>query len=156
MCKNFLIIFLVVGVLGGCCNKIIIKPERIIEKEVVKGNYEWNLEKQLLIVNFDYDKFNIRNVDNLKLFTNALNLNLHNNGYDILIEGHCDERGTIEYNLALGQRRAEAVKQYYIYLGIDIERIKTISYGKEKPLVLDSNENAWAKNRRVETKVKEK
>ncbi len=68
--------------------------------------------------------------------------------YRFVIEGHCDERGTREYNLALGERRATAVKNYLVALGIDPARMQTISYGKERPAVLGSNEAAWAQNRR--------
>jgi peptidoglycan-associated lipoprotein len=67
----------------------------------------------------------------------------------IQIEGHCDERGTIEYNLALGERRANSTKRYLISLGIGDKRISTISYGEEKPLDPGHNEEAWAKNRRA-------
>ena len=67
----------------------------------------------------------------------------------LTIEGHCDERGTIEYNLALGERRANAVKNYLINYGINPKRLSTISYGKERPLDPRSNEEAWAKNRRA-------
>lgn len=66
----------------------------------------------------------------------------------LTVEGHCDERGTREYNLALGERRASAVKNYLVALGIDGNRIQTISYGKERPAVLGSNEEAWSQNRR--------
>lgn len=69
----------------------------------------------------------------------------------IVIEGHCDERGTREYNLALGEKRANAVKDYMIAKGIDSARIRTISYGKERPDVFGSTEDAWAKNRRAVT-----
>ena len=68
----------------------------------------------------------------------------------ILIEGHCDERGTREYNLALGERRASAAKDYLIALGVDASRVSTISYGKERPAADGSNESAWSKNRRAE------
>lgn len=71
----------------------------------------------------------------------------------LLIEGHCDERGTDEYNLALGERRALAVRRYLVALGISVERVHTISYGEEKPAVPGSDESAWSKNRRVEFKV---
>lgn len=64
------------------------------------------------------------------------------------IEGHADERGTREYNLALGERRANAVRDYLVALGVDANRLSTISYGKERPAVLGSNEDAWAQNRR--------
>jgi peptidoglycan-associated lipoprotein len=66
-----------------------------------------------------------------------------------LIEGHCDERGSAEYNMALGQKRADAAMQYMISLGVSADRLSTISYGKEKPLDPRSTEEAWAKNRRV-------
>ena len=71
----------------------------------------------------------------------------------VQVEGHCDERGTAEYNLALGERRAEAVKSYLSSLGIDGGRLRTISYGKERPVDPDQTESAWAKNRRVEFKA---
>ena len=66
-----------------------------------------------------------------------------------MIEGHCDERGTAEYNLALGDRRASAVMQYLLSLGIPSNRMETISYGKEKPVCTESNERCWSKNRRA-------
>lgn len=68
----------------------------------------------------------------------------------VRIEGHADERGTVEYNLALGERRAEAARQYLIDLGIDTDRLTTISYGEERPMVAESNESAWSQNRRDE------
>ncbi len=71
----------------------------------------------------------------------------------VTIKGHCDERGTREYNLALGERRASAVKNYLSALGVDAARVKTISYGKEQPAVMGSNEEAWAQNRRSVTEV---
>jgi len=70
-----------------------------------------------------------------------------------IMEGHCDERGTREYNLALGERRASAAKNYLVAAGIEADRIKTVSYGKERPAVLGSNEAAWAQNRRAVTVV---
>lgn len=74
-------------------------------------------------------------------------------GVTVTIEGHADERGTREYNLALGDRRAAAVKNYLVALGVDAGRVQTISYGKERPAVLGSNESAWAQNRRGVTVV---
>ena len=71
----------------------------------------------------------------------------------VTIEGHCDERGTREYNLALGEKRAQAVKNYLIGLGINPDRVSTISYGKERPAVVGSNDGAWAQNRRSVTLV---
>ena len=72
---------------------------------------------------------------------------------DVIVQGYCDERGTREYNLALGERRANAVKQYLVSQGIAADRISTISYGKERPAVLGNNETAWAQNRRAITVV---
>ena len=71
----------------------------------------------------------------------------------VVVQGYCDERGTREYNLALGERRANAVKQYLVSKGIAADRISIISYGKERPAVLGSNEAAWAQNRRAVTVV---
>lgn len=76
-----------------------------------------------------------------------------NPALNIVVEGHCDERGTREYNLALGERRATAVKNYLASLGVDKKRMTTISYGKEHPEVLGSNEESWTKNRRAVTVV---
>ena len=71
----------------------------------------------------------------------------------IVVEGHADERGTREYNLALGERRANSVRDYMIALGVDPNRVKTISYGKERPVDPASNEDAWERNRRAVTVV---
>jgi len=71
----------------------------------------------------------------------------------VIVEGHCDERGTREYNLALGEKRAQSVKNYLVSLGISSDRISTISYGKERPAVVGSNDGAWAQNRRSVTVV---
>jgi len=96
---------------------------------------------------FDYDKAGIR--DDQKA---ALNDNVGwlkgNTGAKVLLEGHCDERGTAEYNLGLGERRAKAVKDYLIAAGVAADRISTISYGKERPFVLGHDESAWKWNRR--------
>lgn len=73
--------------------------------------------------------------------------------YQVTVEGHCDERGTREYNLALGDRRANAAKNYLASRGVDASRITTISYGKERPIALGSDEEAWAQNRRAVTVV---
>jgi len=83
---------------------------------------------------------------------NASLLNEHKN-VRILLEGHCDERGTNEYNQALGQRRAKSIEQYLTDYGISSSRISTISYGEERPVAAGHNETAWAKNRRCEFKI---
>lgn len=96
---------------------------------------------------FDFDKFDLRADARKVLADKAAFLNAHPN-LKIRIEGNCDERGTIEYNLALGDRRAKAAMDYLVFLGITPDRISTVSYGKEKPLDPGHNEEAWAKNRR--------
>lgn len=74
--------------------------------------------------------------------------------YTITVAGHCDERGTREYNIALGERRAESVKRYLVSKGLDAGRIETISYGKERPAVIGNNERAWSQNRRAVTAIR--
>jgi peptidoglycan-associated lipoprotein len=103
-------------------------------------------------VYFDFDKSNIRPDAATALQYNAEILKQYPDSR-ILIEGHCDERGTVEYNLALGERRAISCKDYLENLGISGSRIKTISYGKERPVALGHNEEAWQLNRRCEFKV---
>ena len=103
--------------------------------------------KMLKDIHFDFDKYDIRPGDAEVLKENA-SLLMKNPGVKIQIEGHCDERGTVEYNLALGERRANSARRYLISLGLTGDRISTISYGKEKPLDPGHNEEAWAKNRR--------
>lgn len=77
-----------------------------------------------------------------------------NSSLDAVIEGHCDERATREYNLALGERRADAVKRFLISSGVSASRVSTISYGKERPVALGSSQEAWAQNRRGVTVVR--
>jgi len=106
--------------------------------------------KLLKDIRFDYDKYDIRPGDAEVLKENAAVLKRYPT-VKIQIEGHCDERGTNEYNLALGERRSNSTKKYLTSLGISLDRVSTISYGEERPLDSSSNEEAWAKNRRVHT-----
>ena len=99
---------------------------------------------------FDTDQSTIREDGRATLSKQAEWLKKYTN-YQITIEGHCDERGTREYNLALGERRANAARQYLVAQGIPAARIKTISYGKERPDPVGSDEAAWARNRRAVT-----
>lgn len=101
------------------------------------------------IVFFEYDSDEITPTAEAKLQSKASVLRA-NPGVRIRVEGHCDQRGSTEYNLALGQRRAEAVRAYLINLGIDGGRISTLSYGKERPLVEGEEEDSFARNRRAE------
>ncbi|MCP4201761.1 MAG: peptidoglycan-associated lipoprotein Pal [bacterium] len=96
---------------------------------------------------FDFDKFDLRPDARERLQKNAQFMR----EYSMLefgLEGHCDERGTNEYNLALGERRANAAKDYLISLGVSASRVRTISYGEEKPFCMGHNEDCWQKNRR--------
>ena len=103
------------------------------------------------VVYFEYDQFNLtsKSIQALKGVTELMKRNAK---ITISIEGHADERGTREYNLALGQRRSESVANYLVANGINRNRIITKSYGEERPLSLGSNDTAWSKNRRVEIK----
>jgi peptidoglycan-associated lipoprotein len=131
---------------GGELEKTLVtKKEPGIEGEVFES-------KLLKDIHFDFDKYDIRREDEAILKENAAFLK-NNPKMKIQIEGHCDERGTIEYNLALGERRASNTKKYLIFLGIPSDRISTISYGKERPLDKGHHEEAWAKNRRAHVVV---
>ena len=103
------------------------------------------------VVYFDYDQSNLT-AKSIQALKGVSDLMKRNQKITISIEGHADERGTREYNLALGQRRAEAVANYLVANGINGNRLITKSYGEERPLSLGSNDTAWSKNRRVEIK----
>ncbi len=103
------------------------------------------------VVYFDYDKSNLT-AKSIQALKGVSDLMKRNQKISISIEGHADERGTREYNLALGQRRAESVASYLIANGVNRNRLITKSYGEERPLSLGSNDTAWSKNRRVEIK----
>ncbi len=109
-------------------------------------------EAALLDINFDFDKSDIREADKAKLQAIADFMKAYPSA-KVKIEGHCDERGTVEYNLALGDRRAAAAKAYLVSLGVAESRFETISFGKEKPKAEGHNEKAWFVNRRCEFKL---
>ena len=102
---------------------------------------------------FELDKYELNNSAEITLRGQASWLN-QNPSRNIVVEGHCDERGTREYNLGLGERRANAVRDYLTSLGVAPSRIRTISYGKERPVCVGSNEDCWSKNRRSVSVVK--
>ncbi|MBI2555031.1 MAG: peptidoglycan-associated lipoprotein Pal [Candidatus Rokubacteria bacterium] len=104
-------------------------------------------------IHFDFDKYDIRPGDAKTLDENARWMKANPN-HLILIEGHCDERGTNEYNLALGERRAKATMNYLVAQGVQATRVTLISYGEERPLCAEKNEACWAKNRRAHFLVK--
>ena len=108
---------------------------------------EFAANPNLKDIYFDFDKYDIRPGDAKTLDGNATWLKGNNNL--VLIEGHCDERGTNEYNLALGERRAKATMNYLVSQGVQAGRITIISYGEERPICTEHNEACWAKNRRA-------
>lgn len=104
-------------------------------------------------IHFGYDSSELSPMAKTVLKEKALWLEMNTNAL-VSIEGHCDDRGTTEYNLALGERRALSAKQFLVNLGISESRLATISFGEERPLALEATEAAWAKNRRVHFVVK--
>jgi peptidoglycan-associated lipoprotein len=178
--KSLIIIFILCFglIMIGCPKKTAVKEEPSVQKEAAKAEAERaketkakeQFEKSLVAektpgiagevfessllkdIHFDFDKYDIRPGDAALLKENAALLNKYPN-VKVQVEGHCDERGTVEYNLALGERRANHAKNYLVSLGISPARISTISYGKEKPLDAGHNEDAWARNRRAHTVV---
>jgi peptidoglycan-associated lipoprotein len=104
-------------------------------------------------VYFDFNKSEVRTSDAATLNEQAAWMKKYPS-VTVVVEGHCDERGTREYNLALGERRANAVKEYLMSRGISANRVQLVSYGKERPAVLGSNESAWQQNRRGVSLVK--
>jgi peptidoglycan-associated lipoprotein len=138
------------------------KPGSITEEELARAERarqrlaeEEARKSAMKDVFFDYNSYAIKQAD-LAALKEVGNWLRRNKDLRITIEGHCDERGTAEYNLTLGQKRAEAVKDYLVKAGVDENRIKTISYGKELPFDRAHSEDAWAKNRRAHFKMDQK
>jgi peptidoglycan-associated lipoprotein len=174
------ILILCIGlIMMGCPKKTVVKEEPSVKKEEAKAEAERmakekeskakeEFEKSIIAkktpgiegevfessllkdIHFDFDKYDIRPSDAAVLKGNAELLKKYPK-VKIQIEGHCDEKGTNEYNLALGERRANSTRNYLLSLGISPERISTISYGEERPLDPGHNEDAWTKNRRAHT-----
>jgi peptidoglycan-associated lipoprotein len=113
---------------------------------------EWLASLGFETIYFDTDKWNIREDARESLKRNAAIME-ENPEITLTIEGHCDERNTVEYNLALGERRATAARDYLVRLGVDAERMRTISYGEERPVAFGHDESSWKLNRRAEFKA---
>lgn len=107
------------------------------------------VQLSLKTIHFDFDSYTLRQVDRDILYNNAEYLLKKYKG-KVKLEGHCDERGSDEYNLALGENRAKTAMNYLLTLGVPAEQLSIVSYGKEKPVDAGQTEDAWAKNRRVE------
>jgi peptidoglycan-associated lipoprotein len=127
--------------------ELALKRDAAAAEKAVKSEFE--------DIRFDFDKSTIEPAARMTLKKLADWL-MKNKNYALAIAGHCDERGTVEYNLALGQRRADAAMKYLVDLGVNKADIATISYGKERPLDPAQNDEAWAKNRRANFTVKMK
>jgi peptidoglycan-associated lipoprotein len=126
-----------------------VQPQ-VDEYERLRAMSAEEIEKSGLLgeVFFDFDRSEIRDTDRATLTKNADALKR----FDFLrvtVEGHCDERGTVEYNLALGERRARSAYDYLVSLGVPADRLKTVSYGKEVPVCQASTEECWQRNRRA-------
>jgi len=134
-----------------------VKEPMLSEEEIFmrKSLEQINKEQPLAMIHFDYDKYFIREDAKPILETEAAWLKKFAT-VKVLIEGHCDERGTEEYNLALGERRAKSTFDYLSSLGISPERMKTISYGKSQPLAVGHDETSWQQNRRAQFTIIEK
>jgi len=124
-------------------------PRTEVTESPLSGDLaELNKKGYLKDAFFDFDKSDLRDDARAMLAANADWMKKFPS-VQVLIEGHCDERGTAAYNLALGDRRANAARDYIASLGVDATRMKTVSYGKERPICTDSNEACWQKNRRA-------
>lgn len=145
----------------ACSKKQVIKkadePKQVAEdissEELDIHGKDFMSSQELVTIYFNYDSYNLSPEAREILSKNATYLK-KNDELEILAEGHCDDRGTISYNLALGQKRSQIVRNYYTSLGIEGKRIGTVSFGEEKSLCSENSENCWQKNRRVETKIR--
>ena len=148
--------FLITILFFSACSSVQITEEAVADQSVagVSITPKSTATQAVLanaVVYFDYDQFNLT-AKSIQALKGVSELMKRNSKISLSIEGHADERGTREYNLALGQRRAESVANYLVANGINRDRLITKSYGEERPLSLGSNNAAWSKNRRVEIK----
>jgi peptidoglycan-associated lipoprotein len=159
--------------MAGCAKKEVVKEETLVTQEEKAAEAQVAVEEEAISkeqeaaqkaldarerllkeaaafqdVYFDFDKYDLKSEarETLRLHADWL---MNNTEFEVILEGHCDERGTREYNLALGERRSESVRDYLVTLGVDAGRLTTISYGEELPVDPAHTEEAWAKNRRV-------
>jgi peptidoglycan-associated lipoprotein len=144
---------------GGCAKKAEPPPEPVADEPPPAPPPEPEPEPEPTVdpkawlgdvndIYFDFDKYELR-ADARAILQENARLMKENTGGSFVLEGHCDERGTEDYNMALGQRRADAVLSYLSDLGVSGSRLKTVSYGEERPFTSGHDEGAWAQNRRV-------
>lgn len=129
-----------------------LEAQRLQEQEAIRIKEEARKKFVNADVYFDFDDVTLTSNARMVLKQKVAWLR-ENPGASVLIEGHCDERGTEEYNIALGQRRAQSVKTFLMNAGISISRLSTVSYGEERPVDFGNNESAWGKNRRAHFKI---
>lgn len=127
-----------------------IKESPVARDEALSSAAKEKLERLLNAVFFDFDSSVLSQTARDTLSGNASTLLKKYPGFKVQVEGHCDERGSTEYNLALGERRAKSAMNYLVTMGVAADRLSVISYGKEKPADPGHDEAAWAKNRRAE------
>jgi peptidoglycan-associated lipoprotein len=125
-----------------------------VQPSDIQISQEWSEIPALEMVHFDFDSASVQENERAILKGNVSVLKKLPKTVTIRVEGHCDDRGTVEYNVALGQRRASAVANFYSSAGIAKSRIKTISFGEERPLCMEQSEGCWAQNRRGVTTVR--
>lgn len=169
MLKVALVVLFLVSGLIGCATTPPVQDAPVVQSDMskqgggdVKGADQGAMKSETVPshehmagmknIYFDFDQFTLSAEARNVLADNAKYLQA-NSGVQIVIEGHCDERGSDEYNLALGESRALAAKDYLVSLGVSAKRLSVISYGEEKPAVRGATEDAWAKNRRAEFKA---
>lgn len=175
---TFLIIFSAIILAGGCAQRKVVQSpedqkgaqmtdkqkadaasrdlsrEAITEKELARAQQAGSrysakeIQTKIKDIHFDFDKYDIRE-DAKPALKELAEFLSKDTKLKVIIEGHCDERGTTEYNLALGDKRANSAKSYLVSLGVPSGRSETVSYGKEKPLCSESTEECWGKNRRA-------
>jgi peptidoglycan-associated lipoprotein len=141
------------GVRIGRLEELEMARKREAEAKASQQAATLNIEEESIF--FDFDKSSIRK-EYMPLLEKAAAFLKDDSGIRIRIEGNCDKRGSSEYNLALGERRAHSAKRFLISLGISPDRMETVSYGEERPLALGDSEDAWAKNRRDDFVIMEK
>ena len=164
MAFSMAIVMAIILTLSGCggsqqavmTEPMIEEPEMdtgLLEGEVVTEEIQPIQPKEMQDINFDFDRFDLSPESRAALADNAAWIE-NNPGVTVQIEGHCDERGSSQYNLALGDRRAKSVYNYLINLGLSASRLSSISYGEEMPTCGEPTEGCWAKNRRAHFSVK--
>ena len=162
--RKGIIILLCAFFVLGCAKKGVVKPTSDDSSsaaalagksgEEPSARYsDWEKSPEIETIYFDFDKSDLSEDARNTLKKNAQYMK-NNTDLIYIIEGHCDERGTVAYNLSLGQRRALTVRKYYGTLGVPMSHVATISYGSEKPALAGSSEEIWSKNRRAETKMR--